>query len=729
MSGVDPQAFSFAIDRIEDGFIFEKFAQDFLSKVLGYNFLPAGGIKDKGIDGLEHMFNREGFKRTIYQMSINKYPKEKIADTFKKLKSNKIRFDRFTYVTNISVKNKDVLIDEFWDIYKKHVQIYDQQWFAAHVNDSTATVKAYYIFVDSHLHEFAKPGATFEIANFEADPRVYAFLRQQWEENRGRTDLDEILVDSLILLALENTDPDQGKMRTREQILHRINELIQFSPKSLRQLIDNRLKILSMKPRKINYHKREDAYVLQYSQRVAIQERNLLDAALQKAFREDTKSDLENYFGQTGLSLRSGIQLVESVLHQLFYQQGLDFSNFIMTRDSTEAFEKNLPDIVSGVVEKKSCNTKIKNALLQTIRNMVYNGTDNQKEFLDRLSHTYLMMFLLQCDPQVAKFFATLASTLQVYVDASIIIPAISEHFLDERNQRYRNLLVGSHRAGVRLYINEPILRELCAHFNMIKTIYQTAYAGNEDIYTDDTNILYIQHIMIRSFFYARFSSRVVTWEEFLDAFIGHNLREDLVEFLKEEFGIGYIPDARLRVEIDANELEELTNHLADHKDFSSGPGRQKARTDAEVILMVYKLREMNNELGSGGIFGYKTWWLSSDVKTHRSTLQVFGDKYSESCYMRPDFLYNYISLAPSLGEVNEAFAKLFPTLVGVNISYRVPEEVTQTIHTYIKRHSNFSKGRVKGALRELADRLKYNSQYETKNKVRSFLDEKLAVP
>ena len=142
---------------------------------------------------------------------------------------------------------------------------------------------------------------------------------------------------------------------------------------------------------------------------------------------------------------------------------------------------------------------------------------------------------------------------------------------------------------------------------------------------------------------------------------------------------------------------------------------------------MIYKLREMRNELGSGGIFGYTTWWLSSDVKTHRSALQVFGDKYSQSCYMRPDFLYNYISLAPSLGEVNKAFAKLFPTLVGVNISYRVPEEVTETIHTYIKGHRNFNKGRVKGVLRELSDKLKHDSQYKAINKVTSFLNEQLA--
>ena len=300
MTGIDPQAFSFAMEQINDGFIFEKFAQDFLGKVLGYSFLPVGGIKDRGIDGLEYIFHRDGFERAIYQMSIDKYPKRKIEDTVKKLKRNHVKFDRLVYVTNIVVKNKDILVDNFFDTHNISLLIYDQPWLSSHVNDSIATVRAYHIFVDSHLHKFAKPGTTFEVADFTADPRIYSFLRQQWEENRTHTDLSEVLVDSLILLALEDTDPDQGAMLNKEQILSKINELIQFNPRSLYQLIDDRLKILSTKPRKINYHKKENAYVLQHEQRIAIRERNFRDGALQQKFRGDTKSDLENYFDRTG---------------------------------------------------------------------------------------------------------------------------------------------------------------------------------------------------------------------------------------------------------------------------------------------------------------------------------------------------------------------------------------------------------------------------------------------
>ncbi len=55
MSGIDPEAMRYALKKIKDGFIFESFAQEFLSQKLGYEFIPAGGIKDRGIDGLEHV--------------------------------------------------------------------------------------------------------------------------------------------------------------------------------------------------------------------------------------------------------------------------------------------------------------------------------------------------------------------------------------------------------------------------------------------------------------------------------------------------------------------------------------------------------------------------------------------------------------------------------------------------------------------------------------------------
>lgn len=63
---------------IQEGFLFERFGQSFLSARLGYTFLSSGGIKDRGIDGLEYMSEQNERISSIFQLSIDKKPNVKI---------------------------------------------------------------------------------------------------------------------------------------------------------------------------------------------------------------------------------------------------------------------------------------------------------------------------------------------------------------------------------------------------------------------------------------------------------------------------------------------------------------------------------------------------------------------------------------------------------------------------------------------------------------------------
>ena len=98
---------------IEDGFLFERFAQEFLTARLGYKFIASGGIKDRGIDGLEYASEIESRNKCIFQISIDKKPQKKIQDTVHKLKANGIIYTTLYFVTNIEVNNKDQLIDGY----------------------------------------------------------------------------------------------------------------------------------------------------------------------------------------------------------------------------------------------------------------------------------------------------------------------------------------------------------------------------------------------------------------------------------------------------------------------------------------------------------------------------------------------------------------------------------------------------------------------------------------
>jgi hypothetical protein len=729
MDGVDPRSFEFALQKIDDGFIFEDFAQRYLGATLGYDFLPAGGLKDRGIGGLQHTFHRKGFDRSIYQASIEKFPAAKLARTLETLTENQIAFEALYFVTNQEFKNKDVAVDELFAKYQKRIIVYDLSWLSIHINDNPQTLSVFHVFVASYLHDFTRPGTSYTVSDLVNDPRLFVFLRQQWDENKQNHDLAVILADTLILYGLEGTDPDKQIFKTTDELKSSIAGYIKFDPRSLDDLINRRLKTLSSKPRKIHFHDAAAGYCLPYDTRLRIQERNLRDASLHKRFTDGVEAKLKHYLKVGGVSVSDSLALIEATLHQLFYQQGLEFADFVLRGENQKAFEKRLPDIIRAVVDESAVIPKnkeeVKTSLLITLRDLIYNGSADEKEFLSRLSHTYMMLFLLQFDPKLSIFFNAMASRLTIYVCTSIIIPALSEFYLDPPNRRHWNLLKQARNAGVTLVVNDAIIKEITSHFRMIISEYEEQYKDVEDVYlADELMILYIDQIMIRAYFYSKMRGHAETFREFIDNFVTPDLKHadsELTEWLKTEFGIQYRSDASLGCSADREEAQKLFEILKQQKTHA-----EKAKSDANLILTIYALRALNNENNGSGIFGYRTWWLSKDTLTQRAVNEAFKDKYGISCYIRPDFLYNYICLTPSRAEIDAAYENLFPSLVGVNISFHLPKEILTSIHKGIRQHKDKNRPRLTATLRDLADRMKVDPTSRSRHFVEHFLDERL---
>jgi hypothetical protein len=675
-------------------------------------------------------FSRDSLERNIYQISIEKEPQDKLFRTLETLEKNKIEYDSLTLVTNQIFKDKDLTVDELVELFRKPVKIYDLKWFSSRANHSAATADAYHTFVDSYLHEFNKPGKAYEVSNLVTDPRLFVFLRQQWEENRRDLKLDRLLADTLIIFSLEDTDPDNGKLKTNEEIKKAIAAHIKFDPKLLSDVIDERLVALSKgASKKVQFHKKSGAYCLPYSTRSEIQEKNLHDAALYEKFKEGVTSKLKSYLKTLNKQVKDPFQLVEETINRLFYQQGLEFADFVINGSTKKAFEKNLPDIVNQVVDESSVIKKnrnlVKSALLTTIRDTVYNGEPEEKMFLKRLANTYMMLFMLQCDPKVSTFFSSLANKLTLYVCTSIIIPALSEYHLDRYNRRHWNLLEGSRKAGVRMRVNDTIIKELVAHFRMIINKYEEEYEEKDELYlSDESYALYIDEIMIRAYFYAKRRGQVKSFRDFIDTFVNYDLfnaESNLTGWLKDEFGIEYVSDESLTLNVEKKDLDLLTAELTKQK-----RAQKKASNDAKVILNVFAQRLKQNEMSGDSIFGYRTWWLSKDTLTQRAVEKVFGDRYGVSCYMRPDFLYNYISLAPTKVEVDAAYNELFPSLLGVNISAHLPSELIKYIHQKVDEHSKKNPTRLKAIMRDLAERLKMDSTVQNRQYIQDFFDAEL---
>ncbi len=344
-------------------------------------------------------------------------------------------------------------------------------------------------------------------------------------------------------------------------------------------------------------------------------------------------------------------------------------------------------------------------------------------EYLKKLSNSYMLLFLLHCDPKIAIYFSTMAGKLKILVGNSILVPAISEIPLDETHRRHWNLLRKEHAAGVQLFVTKVILDELAAHIRNAAKTYDEFYKGQEQVYAEEMNVLYVQEILIRSFLCDRLSGRTRAFSEFLDDFVSiqsEEMERELLEWLRGCFGVELLDETS--VDVDTAELNSLTERLKEYK-----ASRQQAVNDARTTLLIYDLRKQNREFAESGIFGYQTWWLSKDTTTQRAVNECFLNGEKKSVYMRPDFLNNYIAMAPNVRQINRAFDKMFPTLVGVSVSHFVHPEIKKIVQDAVRDHSDKDPARIRGILGTMADQLKTHSGNLSGPELKHYLDDQLA--
>ena len=710
------------LNLIEDGFLFERFGQEFLSARLGYKFLSSGGIKDRGIDGLEYISESDKNQKSIFQISIDKKPEIKIKHTIQKLEDNKISFSRLTYLTNVQIKNKDKLIDQYIDQKEIILRIFDSSWIADNANNSEATKSVIENFIKNHLRKYQKPGEGLIVNDYLANPNLYVYLMHQIGRSEDIQNLNQNLIDTLILYSLRDTDPDQSIFLSSDAIVSSVKELLDFEIEKIQTKINKRLKQLSKKSnKKVNHHTDINKYCLPYATRLQIVSNNAKDKVLYDIFHLEAEEVIKKNLKAKSVRVRDISTLLHKILEKIFYRQGLEFSDFLLNKGCRDTFEGNLSDTVDEILNESSVidknRSQVKNALIVSIRQLIYHGSKEVKQYLYSLSKTYLMLFLLKCDPNIVDFFQTMAGNLTIFVCTSILVPAFSEIYLEPQNQRYWSLLKSAKSKGVNLVVNDTIISELDFHIKRSKHLFDTEYKNYIDFYSDGAEDL-VDQILVRAYIYALKEGNATTYDKFIDNFItidGENTKQELIDFLYEEFGIHYITKDDINVEIEKNEFDDLVNELAEFK-----KSRDKARSDANLILTIYAIRKKYGEEKSS-LDGYKTWWLSSDTMTHKSVCKIFKKKYPVSCYMRPDFLYNYISFTPQKEAVAEVYKKTFPNLLGMHISNHIPHDISTSIRKMIQDHSEKMDGRVKAKIRSLVDKLKSNPEYHYKEKLVSF--------
>lgn len=602
------------------------------------------------------------------------------------------------------------------------VRIRDGAYIASHVNDGPGLQAAYEQNL-AHLTDFLKSigsSSLIAIPEHVRSPAVYVFLEQELAQRTGDTRLVDAVTDSLILWALEGTDPDASLFMSAEDVLERVSREIPATRQVVAPRLQRRLEVLSNKQpsqdRQVRWHKKEDVFVLPFETRQRIEVENRNDEAL----RLDV---LNSFYERLGTfapgdtpepDLRLCAELVLRSLQRTFEQEGLEFAHFL--EDGAQGEYATVMDSIRAALSERGVSGQrgivLGELVYHVVRKVFYDSVDVEREYLSKLSRTYTLLFTLNTEPRLIEYFQDLTGHLNLFVGTDLIVRALSERYLADADQMTRQTLRMASHVGAKLVLSDPVLEEVLGNLRAADHEFRNWFQAVE-AHVNDLMARNADKIMIRSYFYARLnddlgSRRPTSWPAFINQFCRYEdlhrraAADQLRRYLQLTFALEYDTEDELAAAVDPDQLASLTESLA-----SSKPNAKLARNDALLALAIYARRKSRREDSSTSEFGYETWWLTGESAILRHTKDLVRAHRGARYMMRPDFLLDFITLAPNASEARRTLGHVFPSLLGIKLSRRVSDSTFHQIMTKVKEAADMEPARRAAAIADASNRLK----------------------
>ena len=92
---------------------------------------------------------------------------------------------------------------------------------------------------------------------------------------------------------------------------------------------------------------------------------------------------------------------------------------------------------------------------------------------------------------------------------------------------------------------------------------------------------------------------------------------------------------------------------------------------------------------------------------------------------MRPEFILNFLSIAPSCEQVRETYKNVFPSTLGIELGHRLNDEVFHQILGRVAEWKGKDPGRVSALVSDLSDQLK-SDQFKAYDETVETMEEKI---
>ena len=715
---MDPARLALALEQLRsiDGFVFEEFANAFLVSELP-DLRPVGGLHDEGRDAFLH--RSDGVPTTFVQHSVTTEWQKKIRDTIKTLIANGHKVVELIYCSPKDVQRHAGDLKRELRAAGVILDVRDRGWFVANLHSGPSQVAASEriarLKVDPLLAE-KLPASSDGILDPESERLAITYLQIELNERAPDRNLTKLCYQTLVVYALRLSDIDRPMRFV--QIVEEVGRLIKHQNRAdLELYIRNAIDLL-VKRKQLRHHTKEAAYVLAHPQRMELR------AKREELLLSEARLVHESAGVVEAVALDLGVDFsfdATDVAHDALFILDRIIMNTgrlaALAMTGHGAFHCH-GDTVTEAVEKLVKHEKEALRSLsalgvvhffdfvpEVVRRLGSHPSEDALQRMRNASEAYLLRFVLQETPDVQRALREVVGSVDLLVDASIIVAAMCEVRLPALHQRTTSLLRFAASIGCGLFVHDDIVNELETHLDRIAGYDFKAHGGR--------GARTLHSGLQRAYLDAQVDGYRGSFADFLEQFRGRSdPRRDLLDYLSHELGIhhrGFEEQEKRLPHPEETVLYERWSEVKRRNPWVSEDAfLTLVRHDVRAFMLVPLLRDLERHT-----YGHKWWWLVRDGTAFQMDREMHATG-RQPVAMSPDFFARYLALAPRVQGEGDAKAEAFSSCLEVASLNLVPvglREEAEQAYEATKGQPEYLRRR---RLRDLANQARFQKSEST---------------
>lgn len=659
---------------------FERFASAFLQ--FDYPELRSVAAYSGDLGRDSELFSPDGDPAVLIQYSLRADWKTKISQTAKRIQENFSNAVILIYATNQKIgADADEIKKEIRTNRKLVLDIHDGSWFIDRAASSPEREKVSEALFEEIIGDLAsltsksqKRSPALDVAEAKT---AALYLQLQWEDDSREKGLTKVSFEAIVKSALNGTSSERRLPRT--QTLETIKKLLPQHPEDVvSNHFESALNRLKSKGA-VKHWQKEDELCLSFEEceRIAdsIADRELREAALM----DEISQIAEPLLGDISTDrLNSIATRVRNVIDKFLLSKGEEFAAAVAEERSLTIDSDLINTIVTNIAAQweKEPDPEITVDVVRVVsRETLQRSSLATQSYLRKIADGYTLFGFLRAIPDVQKSVQKIFSDGELWLDTSILLPAIAETILPPNSQIVSRLLKAARESGVVLKVTNGVIEEVERHINRCLA------------YTEVSPGEWVGGV---PFLYAMFSIQARPREGFrkwTENFRG-NIRplDDVADYLEDEWGVE-VEDLHDEVEAASDklrwEVERIWTeaHEARRKngfiEYDDAVIRKLTDHDVECYLGVVGKRAGDQR----GAFGYRHWWLTLDKTVRefeRELHKSVGSDAPKVPVISPDFLADYIAYGPQRNRISKATEALIPVSFFDALSDHIPRELIE---------------------------------------------------